>query len=41
MFKIDGNNVFSGLKFDTEGAKIWYFRKPGQNCVPGKVRSSQ
>ena len=38
--KIDRNNAFSGLKFDTDGAEIYYFRKLRQNCVPGKVRGS-
>ena len=41
MIEIDRNNAFAGLKFDTEAAKIKYFRKPGQNCVPRKVRGSQ
>ena len=41
MIEIDRNNAFSGLKFDTEGAEIYYFRKPGQICAPWKVRGSQ
>ena len=31
MIKIDSNNAFTGLKFDTEWAKIWYFRNPGED----------
>ena len=31
MIKMDGNNAFSGLKFDTEVAKMLYFCKPGKN----------
>ena len=41
MIKIDRNNALTGLKFDTEEAKIQHFREPGQNWVPGKVRGSQ
>ena len=41
MIEIDRKSALSGLKFDSEGAKIWYFRKPGQNCVSGKMRGSQ
>ena len=31
MIIIDRNNAFSGLKFDTEVAKMLYFCKPGKN----------
>ena len=37
MIKIDRNNAFSGLKFDTEGAKIQFFFANWSRIVhPGK-----
>ena len=41
MIDTDRSNAFSGLQFDTSGAKIQYFHKPGQNCVPEKAHGSQ